>query len=146
MNTTTTEPLIITRLIKASRERVYTAWTTPEMAKWICTGEREIISANVDARVGGDYKIHVKSKDHGDVKFSGVFRELKSPSKVVLTWNLGDCFPDYAGQSTQITVDLTEQKGGTLVTLTHVDLPTDEIRDGHSRGWNGSLDNLEKLV
>ena len=142
---TTTEPLVIQRLIKAPRARVYAAWTTPELAQWICPGERRVVYAKVDARVGGEYNIHLEHKE-GDVRFSGQYRTLKAPSQVVLTWTLGDCFPEFAGQESQITVDLAEQKDGTLVTLTHEGLPTEEIRGKHSQGWNGSLDNLEKLV
>jgi uncharacterized protein YndB with AHSA1/START domain len=147
MNTlTSVEPLVIKRLIKAPRERVFAAWTTPELAQWCCPGERKVISSKVDFRVGGEYNIHVEIADYGDAKCSGIYREIKAPSKIVFTWGLGDCFPEFKGQSTQVTVDFEEQKGGTLLTLTHEGLPTSEVCEKHSEGWNGSLDNLEKLV
>jgi uncharacterized protein YndB with AHSA1/START domain len=142
----TTETLTITRLIKAPRERVFEVWTTPELAQWLCVGERRVITSKVDFRVGGEYNIHIETADHGDVKFSGTYREINPPSRIVFTWNLGECFPEFSGQSTQVTVDLAEQKGGTLLTLTHEGLPTAEIRDKHEGGWNMSLDNLEKRV
>jgi uncharacterized protein YndB with AHSA1/START domain len=142
----TTETLTISRLIKASRARVFAAWTTPELAQWLCTGERQVISAKVDFRVGGEYNIHLKTANHGEHKFSGAYREIKEPSRIVFTWVLGDCDPEFKDHPTQVTVDFEEQKGGTLVTLTHEGLPTSEIREKHSGGWNYSLDNLEQLV
>jgi hypothetical protein len=36
--------------------------------------------------------------------------------------------------------------GGTLLTLTHEQLFDQDSRDGNEKGWNGSLDKLEKLV
>ena len=63
---------------------------------------------------------------------------------MVFTWTLGDCVPGFEGHTSQVTVDLAEQKGGTLVTITHEGLPTAELRDKHSFGWNASLEGLEK--
>ena len=143
---TTAETLTLTRLIKAPRARVFSAWTTPELAQWICGGERRVISAKVDFRVGGEYKIHLETAEHGEVKFAGTYREIKEPSKIVFTWTLGDCLPEFKDLATQVTVDFEEQEGGTLLTLTHAGLATDEIRGKHASGWNCSLDNLEKLV
>jgi len=148
MNATTIAPaetLVLTRLIKVPRARIFAAWTSPEIAQWICTGERQVIKAKVDPRVGGEYDIQIKT-ENGEHKFSGVYREVTPPSRVVFTWNLGDCMPEFKGVPTQVTVDLEEQKGGTLVTLTHEGLPTAEVRDKHSGGWNLSFDNLEKLA
>jgi uncharacterized protein YndB with AHSA1/START domain len=142
----TTETLTLTRLIPAPRERVFEAWTTPELAQWICTGERRVITSKVDFRVGGGYNIHIETAEHGTAKFSGTYLEIKAPSRVVFTWNLGDCLPEFSGFPTQVTLDFAEQKGGTLLTLTHEGLPNAEVRDKHVSGWNASLDSLEKRV
>jgi uncharacterized protein YndB with AHSA1/START domain len=142
----TTEALTLSRLIQARRERVFEAWTTPELAQWIGTGQRRVITSKVDLRIGGAYQIEIETADHGTLQFSGVYREIKAPSRVVFTWNLGSCFPEFSGQPTQVTVDLAEQKGGTLVTITHEGLPTAEVCDRHAGGWNVSLDNLEQRV
>ncbi len=144
--TTTAEILTLTRLIKAPRPRVFAAWTSPELAQWICMGPRKVITAKIDLRVGGEYRIKIATEETGEHSFSGVYREINPPSRVAFTWNLGDCVPEYQGQESLVTIDLTEQKDGTLVTLTHEGLPTSEVREKHAFGWNGSLDGLEKLV
>ena len=145
MNITAPEILTVSRLIKAPRQRVFAAWTSPELAQWICTGPRRVLTANVDLRVGGEYHIKIETEEHGEHTFRGVYREIKAPSRVVFTWQLGDCFPEYKGQESQVTVDLAEQKDGTLVTITHEGLPTEEVRARHSEGWTASLENLEKF-
>jgi hypothetical protein len=44
-----------------------------------------------------------------------------------------------------VTVELDDRDGGTELRLTHEQLPNEESRDGHTRGWNSALDKLEKF-
>jgi len=46
----------------------------------------------------------------------------------------------------QVTVALQPDGDGTLLTLTHEQLFDQAARDGHERGWLGSLDKLEKSI
>ena len=45
-----------------------------------------------------------------------------------------------------VTVLLKPDGSGTLLTLTHERLFDEASRDGHEKGWIGSLDKLEKFV
>jgi uncharacterized protein YndB with AHSA1/START domain len=141
----TAEILTVSRLLKVPRARVFAAWTTPEIAQWICTGERRVIFARVDARVGGEYHIKINTPDHGDVEFRGTYRTVEPPARVVFTWIIGDCIPELIGHESQVTVDMAEQRDGTLVTITHEGLPTAESRAQHGEGWQLSLENLERF-
>ena len=146
---TTTQPvsLKVSRLIKAPRERVFAAWTTPaDVMHWLGSNNCKVVTAKIDPRVGGEYSFAVKSDDHGDTCVSGVFREVNPPSRLVFSWKIGGCTPSAAGIDTQVTVNLTEQQGGTMVQITHEGFPDTEVRDGHVRGWTDSLAKLEKLV
>ena len=136
--TTTAEALVVSRLIAAPRERVFKAWTTPEIAQWICpTQERKVLAAKVDLRVGGAYHLRIAVADGKEHPFDGVYREIKPPEKVVFTWSLGDCFPEFKGHESLVTVDLKEEKGGTRVTITHEGLPTAEMPRPAWRGLDG---------
>jgi len=44
--------------------------------------------------------------------------------------------------STRVVVTLEEDDGGTLVTMRHHDLPTDELRDAHRVAWQTYLGRL----
>ena len=51
---------------------------------------------------------------------TGVFREVKSPERLVFTWMTGGCTGEMPRVETLVTVEFTEQAGGTLVQLTHL--------------------------
>jgi uncharacterized protein YndB with AHSA1/START domain len=148
MTTTTTQSLTlkVSRHIKASRERVFAAWSTADMlVQWLGGGSTKLISSSIDLRAGGDYRLKA-SGGHCDMDMVGEFREVKPPERLVFTWSVGNCLPEYKGMQSLVTVELTEQKGGTLVQLTHEGFPDTVIRDRHDHGWNASFDALEKLV
>jgi uncharacterized protein YndB with AHSA1/START domain len=148
MNTTTTQPLSlkVSRLIKAPRERVFAAWTMPkEIVKWMTPDPSQCISAQIDLRVGGEYQIRLKS-EKGEMTVHGVYQEVKPPARLVFTWTGTNCLPAMEGMSTVVTVDFTEHKDGTTVQISHEGFPDADVRDRHVHGWNGSLDNLEKLA
>jgi uncharacterized protein YndB with AHSA1/START domain len=148
MNSTITQPvtLKISRHIKAPRERVFAAWTTAnELGSWLGGGNRKFISGSIDLRVGGEYRL--KSVGDGcDIDMVGTYREVKPPERISFTWTAGNCTPEFKGAQTLVTVVLTEEKGGTLVQLTHEGFPDAEICEKHNKGWTASLDVLEKLV
>ena len=49
-------------------------------------------------------------------------------------------------RESQVTVVLQPDGDGTLLTLTHEQLFDQAARDGHERGWRGSLDKLENYL
>src|SRR5579863_3234882 len=59
--------LEVKRLIKAPRERVFAAWTTPDaILKWLGSETCHALSAKVDLRVGGEYRIRSHSDQYGE--------------------------------------------------------------------------------
>ena len=139
-----TTKLRVTRLLKAPRERVFTAWTTPaDILKWFGPDTCQPVSAKVNLRPSGDYHIRVKSEKMGEVNLDGVFREVKWPSKLVYTWSFSGA-PEINFGESQVTVDFLDRQGATEVQITHEQLPNEEAREDHEHGWNGCLDKLEK--
>jgi predicted enzyme related to lactoylglutathione lyase/uncharacterized protein YndB with AHSA1/START domain len=139
-----TTALRVTRLIKAPRERIFEAWTTPaDILKWFAPETCQILSAEVDLRPGGDYHFRVKSEKMGEVNLDGLYREVKRPSKLVYTWTFsGNPKVDF-GES-QVTVEFIDRNGATEVEITHEQLPNEEMKEDHNQGWNGCLDKLEQ--
>jgi uncharacterized protein YndB with AHSA1/START domain/predicted enzyme related to lactoylglutathione lyase len=145
--TTVAQPvtLRVTRLIKAPRERVFAAWTTPdEIMKWFGPKTCRVLSAKVDLRVGGEYYFRVDGK-MGQLDLRGVYREVKPPSRLVYTWNWKG-HPEVEFGETLVTVDFVDRDGATEVQITHEGLPNAEQRDNHNHGWNGCLDKLAANV
>jgi uncharacterized protein YndB with AHSA1/START domain/predicted enzyme related to lactoylglutathione lyase len=147
----TTATLRITRLIKAPRERVFAAWTTPEeIMKWFGPETCQVLSARVDLRTGGEYRFRVNSPDCAEngapaivMEVTGVYREIKQPARLVYTWSWEP--KEEFGESI-VTVDFLDKEGFTEVQITHDRLPDTEQREKHGHGWNACLDHLQKHI
>jgi uncharacterized protein len=137
--------LEVKRLIKAPRERVFAAWTTPDgILKWFGPDTCRALSAKVDLRVGGEYRVHAHTEEFGETEVVGVYREVNRPSRLVYTWNWADSPMNEMGE-TVVTVDFVDVNGDTEVRLRHEGFPGSEPRDKHNYGWTGCLDKLEKM-
>jgi uncharacterized protein YndB with AHSA1/START domain len=138
--------LEIKRFIKASRDRVYAAWTDPAQLKnwfgpeWVQT--REIIA---DARVGGKFRWDLINCDRNEKTIEGEYREIIPGRKIVFTWKHQDD-KLWENRSSIVTVEFSDRNGGTELRLKHEQLPSEESRDDHNEGWNSLLDKLEKFV
>ena len=109
--------------------------TQPErLRRW------QTVSAQVDLRVGGDYRWTVTP---GHLA-SGSFREIEPGKRIVLGWGW-DGSADLAPDSSVITITLEPAAGGTSVTLVHEGL-TPEQEVGHAEGWNHFLGRLEQAA
>lgn len=140
-----------TRVIRAPRDRVYEAWTNPEMMKqWFGPAGRHCPSAALDVRVGGAYRIAVVPDVLPPVTAGGSECETQQTAaighytKVVpnellqFTW-AADWNP---GEESLVTVSLKDVDGGTEITILHENFNKEASRDGHNNGWAGCLDKL----
>jgi uncharacterized protein YndB with AHSA1/START domain len=142
--------LQMSRVIKAKRERVFAAWTKPELIlKWFGGDGRTATDVVVDLRVGGAYRFEVTGPsampaDKGAtvvLAMSGVYREIVSNELLCFTWN-GTWNP---GEETLVTVSLKDVAGGTELTLSQERFATEQSRDGHRQGWISGLDKLVRV-
>ena len=138
--------LEIRRVIKASRDRVYAAWTDPaQMRRWFGPENVQTRELVADARVGGTFRWDLTNSDGEEMTMFGEFRELQPGKKIVFTWQWQDD-EDWEDHISIVTVELYDRDGDTELRLTHEQLPNEESRDGHTRGWNSALDKFEKFV
>ena len=132
-------------LIKAPRERVYAAWTDPvQLRQWFGPENVQTRNLIVDARVGGEFRWDLVNSEGENMTMRGEYRELRPGKKIVFTWQWEDD-EDWQNHISIVTVELYDREGDTELRLTHEQLPNEESRDGHTRGWNSALDKLEKL-
>ena len=138
--------LTIKRRLKASPAKVFAAWTDPEkIMRWMGPGGYSVPEASADARINGRFRIVMLSPDGTSHAVGGAYREYVLNEKLVFTWSW-DAAPGDTPHESLVTVLLTPDGSGTLLTLTHERLFDETSRDGHEKGWIGSLDKLEKLV
>ena len=74
----------------------------------------------------------------------GEYRELQPNRKIVFTWKWDDD-EVWENRTSIVTIELGDAEGGTELRLVHEQLPNEESRDGHNRGWNSALDKLDKF-
>jgi uncharacterized protein YndB with AHSA1/START domain len=133
----------LTRTYKASPEKVWQAWTSPKaMMEWIRPGEGFTAPVvEIDLRVGGRYRLIMKSPPGEEFEATGVYREVVSHRKLVFTW----ASPS-SEQETLVTLSFQPSGEGTLFELRHEGLRDAEDRDSHRDGWSNSLTSLERYL
>ena len=136
--------LTLERRIKAPPAQVFQAWTDPKkLAHWFGPAEtvQQSVRATLDVRPGGRFKVSFETADGERHEVGGVYREVVPASRLVFTW----AWHSTPERESLVTITLAKDGDGTLLTLHHERFFDDKARDGHTRGWTGTLDKLERL-
>jgi len=137
--------LSLQRTFNAPRERVFRAWSDPELLKlWLGGHGVKSLHARVDFRVGGMYEMDMQvPTDAGIQRLCGIYQEIKAPEKLVFTWSWGDKYS--ADDATLVTVTFIENDGKTTMTLKHERFDSAPARDMHIKGWDMCVNRLVNL-
>jgi uncharacterized protein YndB with AHSA1/START domain len=147
--------LEVRRTFAAPREKVFAAWARREqLEQWMCKDEsaHTVIHHEQDIRTGGRYLMEVRDPAKGETYWGqGVYREVKSPEKIVFSWfwtkDTRDDPPLHPDSTeTEVTVEFFARGNSTEVVLTHSVFGSAKDRDDHKQGWNGCLDMLAKAL
>jgi uncharacterized protein YndB with AHSA1/START domain len=135
--------LTLKRRYNAPPAKVYAAWADPDKLKrWMGPGEVESVLAEADVRVGGRYRLVMKSSDGEIHDVGGVYREVVPGEKLVFTWS----WKSTPERESLVTVLIKPDGDGTLLTLLHEQFFDEPARDRHQHGWTGTLDKLGRFV
>jgi uncharacterized protein YndB with AHSA1/START domain len=137
----------IERTFAAPGHVVFDAWTSPRMLRrWYPPGaDWETPTAEVDLRVGGRLRIVMRSPDGEEAGGGGEYREVVPPTRLVFTWAWDR--PELGEGGQLVEVDFTDNGDGTTtVVLTNSGLAGAETRESHRDGWEGSFDNLDRVI
>ena len=144
------DELLITRVVDAPADIVFSMWTDAEHFKhWMGPGKYVCRAAELDVRVGGAYRGMIFAEDDGESWFGGVYREIEPNTRLVFTfkWDRGP-----SGElETLVTITFREDANGyTTMTFHQSPFLNVERRDSHVGGWNSAFNNLgeyaEKLA
>jgi uncharacterized protein YndB with AHSA1/START domain len=135
--------LVISRTYPASVERVFKAWTDAnQLGQWFAPTDDYTTKANVDLRVGHEYRIAITHKGGNVHTILGTYRLIEPPRKLVYTWR----WENGPASDTLVTVDFAPEGEATKVTITHEQFTNSEDRDKHNEGWNGCLNRLQRTL
>lgn len=147
--------LQLRRVIKGSRQRIFEAWTKPEMLRqWFGPAALSVAEVSTDLRISGAYRIQMEGKSEGCAPLPetgappkrpvamGRYTEIVPYERLSFTWR-GDWGEM---EDTLVTLEFHEVPGGTEVVLTHRNFATREMVEGHNKGWSESLDKLARFI
>jgi uncharacterized protein YndB with AHSA1/START domain len=135
--------LNLVRLIRAPREKVFAAWTQPELlTQWWGPGPVVCPRAEVDLREGGSWRLANLQPDGTVLWVSGAFQRVRAPEELIYTWS----FSHMPGAPTLVRVEFRVHAEGTELVLTHERFAVEAVRDMHLEGWGMCIDKLEALV
>jgi|SRR5579884_2046764 uncharacterized protein YndB with AHSA1/START domain/predicted enzyme related to lactoylglutathione lyase len=142
---TTLPALVIRRILPASPERVYQAWTKPSLAtEFICPEGVTVEHVALDVRVGGAYHIAMRVSNGEVWTVRGVYQDVQPGKRLSMTWKWDEDDPADE-QETLLTLDFAPHGRGTELTLTHERFASEESRSSHEQGWNSMLDKMQAL-
>src|SRR5690606_1191335 len=148
MNSPTTSEsspeLLIQRTFEAPRELVFRMWTEPKhLERWCCPTGFSIPFSEGDIREGGRFRTCMRSPQGEEHWLTGTYKEIKQPERIVFTHAWQDPQGN-AQHETLVTVELEDDGGKTRLTLHQAFFQSAASRDGHSNGWQETLDSLER--
>ena len=115
------------RVVDAPRSLVFDTFTKCEHLKqWMGPRNLTMTSCQIDLRVGGKYRFVFRLPDGNSVGFSGEFKEIVRPERIVRTF-VFEPIPEAAALE---TLELVESGETTIITTTTVHQSV-ENRDGH---------------
>jgi uncharacterized protein YndB with AHSA1/START domain len=141
--------VIIEREFTAPREKVWQAWTDPELIKqWLGPRKYEMIVDKYDFKPGGSYR-YIHKGDDGEFAFHGVFHGVYGQEKMVQTFEYeGLPEPGHVSLDTLVLEDLGG--GRTKATTTSVfQTPQDRdgmIKSGMESGITEGYERLDELL
>jgi len=135
--------LVVRRRINATGEKLFAAWTRPELVvRWWGPQGVACPAAEIDLRVGGSYRIANQFPDGKVLWIAGTFEIIEPPLRLTYTWKL----ESMNARTERVTVCFEAHGTATEVIVTHEEICDEATRTSHERGWTGCLDSLVKYA
>ncbi len=134
----------LVRRIAARRTIVFEALVTAEgLRSWWGPDDRPATSAEVDARVGGSFRVRFRTSDGLEHECAGEFLEIEKPERVVMSWRWTQNGQlDERDKVSRVEIRLRAIETGTELTLVHSLLSNEDSARAHEGGWDGALRKL----
>jgi uncharacterized protein YndB with AHSA1/START domain len=151
-DTAAAHDLVISRLVRAPRARLWEAWTDPEqLRQWWCPRPWTTEVKAFDLRPGGAFHTLMRGPDGATSDNPGCFLEVVPTSRIAFTsLLLADWRPATPWLPFSAIVNMADEGAGTryVATVMH---PDRAIRDKHEAmgffdGWNTCIDQLEAFA
>ena len=138
-----TYDLTLERLIDASPEEVFDAFTDPAAHReWFRDSPDSEVESSVDLRVGGEWETSFGPAGSVPYRETNVFSAVDRPSRLAYTSTF--TMPDGSSFDTDLVVTFEGRDDKTLMTIVQTGFEREAERDAHQGGWPGFIDRLEQ--
>lgn len=143
--------LLLKRLIDASAEKVYRAWTEPMLLKqWIAPAPWTTPTIETDVRVGGASRIVMRGPDGNEFPNEGVYLEVVQNKRLVFTDAYTTAWQPSHKPFMTVILTFDEERGKThyAALVRHWTLADREAHEkmGFHDGWALCAEQLATLV
>ena len=145
--------LTLERVLDATPDKVFAAWTTPElMMKWFTPAPYETVKVESDLRPGGACTVTMRSPEGVEIPNPGIYLEIVPNRKLVFTdAMLADWEPIGGAPFMVATITFEPAPGGRTkytATARHWSAATAKQHEqmGFHTGWGAAADQLNALV
>jgi uncharacterized protein YndB with AHSA1/START domain len=147
ISTPTDREIVTQRVLDAPRERVWRAFTDPELIpRWWGLRSMRTIVAELELRPGGRWRFVQRDADGAETGFRGVYRELTPPERLVYTFEW-EGMPGHVLVDTATFEDHGEQTKVVVSSLFHTSAERDGMLSSDmERGLNESYAMLDELL
>jgi len=146
----------LTRILAASPQAVFTAWTDPEHLGWFHNPDMPTPAEpiEVDLRVGGTWKQQMVVNEELSYPTGGIYLEIVPDERLVFRWGAVGGWPQLGGgnelTAPVVTVQLNDLGKDTELVLTvrfSEDLDFEEVQKlmlgGAREGWAATIDRVK---
>jgi uncharacterized protein YndB with AHSA1/START domain len=143
--------LVLERVIDLPPERVWAAWTQPDLVKkWFAPAPWTTVDCEIDLRPGGIFRVVMRSPEDVDIPVMGCFLEIVQNEKLVWTDALGPDFRPSATPFITVVIQLERQGAGTryqaVALHANEDIRKQHEEKGFRQGASQCLDQLVALI
>ena len=141
-DSTPTPPLVARRVVQATCEKAFAAWTSPaQITRWWGPAGATCPEAHVDLRAGGEYRIANRFPDGRVVWIRGRFLTIEPPHRLVYTWRVEGNPMQLADELVTVSFE-PRTPGATEIVVVHERIANEDQRRSHEHGWAACMDGL----
>jgi uncharacterized protein YndB with AHSA1/START domain len=133
--------VVVTRTINGPPRIVFEAFTKPELFKrwWVPKSMgMKLVSCDIDARVGGKYRLAFDVGGPEPVAFFGTYVEVTPYSRLAWTNEEG-------GENGSVTTVTFEETGGKTLVVLNEKYPSKEALEAAGGAYDGMVETFDQL-
>ncbi len=144
--------LVLDRIIRAPRDKVWRCWTEPDLLRqWYCPKPWSVSHAELDVRPGGRNFVIMQGPEGQQVPQPGVYLEVVPGRRLVMTDAFEQAWVPTAKAFMVADITLEDTPGGDthyVALARHWSIADREAHEkmGFHAGWGAAADQLEALA